>query len=126
MTLLDTRFKKMCWLIMALFVVSLASRAGTATDSRARAHCTAIGAELRRRAADKSIEMKTALARPDLSAANRKSIQAWQVYIDHIDAMGRVLVDNFSDPQPPSDDDWAHVQNLDLVPLTHEGEGCTG
>ena len=112
--------------VAMLFIVVFATFAGTGSDRARRAHCAAIGYELRVRAAAKSADIKAFGLRNGMSGKNQKRAGQWQVYIDHIDAMGKVLIDNFSDPDPPAADERAWAQGLDLVPLTRAGEACTG
>lgn len=112
--------------VAVMFVVAFVSRAGTGTDAVRRSHCAAIGYELRARAAAKAADIKAFDARNKLSAKNQKTAGQWKVYLDHLDAMGKVLIENFSDPRPPATADRAWAQNMDLVPLTHAGEACTG
>ncbi len=113
-------------MIAVTLIVALASSAGTLADRARRSHCAAIGYELRARAAAKAADIKAFAARNGPSAKNAATTKQWQVYLDHIDAMGKVLVDTFGDAQPPLADDRARAQDMELVPLSHAGEACTG
>lgn len=120
------RVKIICGVVALLFVMAWVSRAGTGTDAVRRSQCAAIGYELRARAAGKAAEMAATRARGGLTVHSAQSLKQWQVYIDHLDAMGKVLIDNFSDPWPPHAGDRSIVQAMDLNDLTHRGEACTG
>jgi hypothetical protein len=116
------RIKWISGVVVMTLAVALVSRLGSNADAAIRSHCTAIGLELRVRAAKKAKEMAALRKR----GADPVVMTQWDVYISHVDAMGRTLIDNFSEPEPPRPRDTAAVRRLDLDSLTHAGEGCTG